>query len=107
MGGRHFDTCMACLILETYYRSKPAYASPGAAKEKDAGPPAGQAACAPCETREGGRSSQVAALRRHLPSPSLAIARFPSGSPFLRCLSPAPRDWEAVFQHPLSGVKGQ
>jgi len=25
MGGRHFDTCMACLILETYYRSKPVY----------------------------------------------------------------------------------
>jgi hypothetical protein len=26
--GRHFDTCMACLILETYYRSKPAYPPP-------------------------------------------------------------------------------
>ena len=34
VGGRHFDTCMACLILETYYRSKPAYKSPGLAKEK-------------------------------------------------------------------------
>jgi hypothetical protein len=31
-GGRHFDTCMACLILETYYRSKPAYAPPAPLK---------------------------------------------------------------------------
>jgi hypothetical protein len=29
-GGRHFCTCMALLILETYYRSKPVYSSPGA-----------------------------------------------------------------------------
>ena len=38
MGGRHFDTCMACLILETYYRSKPAYASTQPAKAKPAKP---------------------------------------------------------------------
>jgi hypothetical protein len=28
-GGRHFNTCLACLILETYYRSKPMYQSAG------------------------------------------------------------------------------
>ena len=28
VAGRHFDTCMACLILETYYRSKPVYSTP-------------------------------------------------------------------------------
>jgi hypothetical protein len=64
MGGRHFDTCMACLILETYYRSKPAYPAPqpdrqepaarpekageGPGKsEKPAVPPAGKAGEAP------------------------------------------------------------
>ena len=36
LGGRHFDTCMACLILETYYRSKPAYSSPQPVKAKAA-----------------------------------------------------------------------
>jgi hypothetical protein len=36
MGGRHFDTCMACLILETYYRSKPVYTSPQMAEKKSA-----------------------------------------------------------------------
>jgi len=46
-GGRHFDTCMACLILETYYRSKPAYTSPQAPKEKPAELPAGKAGEAP------------------------------------------------------------
>ena len=34
MGGRHFDTCMACLILETYYRSKPVYSAGQQAQEK-------------------------------------------------------------------------
>ena len=47
VGGRHFDTCMACLILETYYRSKPAYPSAGLPDEKPAGRPAGKTGEAP------------------------------------------------------------
>jgi hypothetical protein len=43
MGGRHFDTCMACLILETYYRSKPVYTVPQPPNNKPAGHPAGTA----------------------------------------------------------------
>jgi hypothetical protein len=39
MGGRHFDTCMACLILETYYRSKPAYPPPQPDKQQPAAVP--------------------------------------------------------------------
>ena len=42
MGGRHFDTCMACLILETYYRSKPAYPSFQAPKAEPADQPAAE-----------------------------------------------------------------
>ena len=42
-GGRHFDTCMACLILETYYRSKPAFTSPHELMEKPADQPAAKA----------------------------------------------------------------
>jgi len=46
-GGRHFDTCMACLILETYYRSKPVYSLPGQAEDKMANRPIGGAREAP------------------------------------------------------------
>jgi hypothetical protein len=38
MGGRHFDTCLACLLLESSYSSKPAYASTQPAKAKPAKP---------------------------------------------------------------------
>ena len=38
MGGRHFDTCLACLLLESSYSSKPAYASTQPAKVKLAKP---------------------------------------------------------------------
>jgi hypothetical protein len=48
-GGRHFDTCMACLILETYYRSKPAYSSPQPPKEKPAQPGGGKGEKQPAE----------------------------------------------------------
>ena len=52
IGGRHFDTCMACLILETYYRSKPAYVSPKPLKEKEADQPAGKADNAPAKSEK-------------------------------------------------------
>ena len=52
MGGRHFDTCMACLILETYYRSKPAYTSPKPLKEEAVDKPAGKADNAPAKAEK-------------------------------------------------------
>ncbi len=81
MGGRHFDTCMACLILETYYRSKPAYVSPEPPKDKAADKPAGKADHAPGESGEGGRSSRPITQSRDS-RPFLRLLLYPAAQAF-------------------------
>ena len=62
MGGRHYDTCMACLILETYYRSKPVYTSPQLPKEERADRPAGGIDKAPVKLKKAATPSKKAVL---------------------------------------------
>ncbi len=58
VGGRHFDTCMACLILETYYRSKPAYTSTKPPEEKAADQPAGKADNPPAKAEKPAKEAR-------------------------------------------------